>query len=71
MNKSEPYKNVKLREYIHIQIKKISSETGINVGKLIEMGASTIIEEYHSGEFDKIIEHNNKRVRRDGTLVRT
>ena len=24
-----------------------------------------------STEFDKLIEHNNKRIRRDGTLVRT
>lgn len=70
MDKSEPYKNVKLKEHIHTQIKRISGDTGINVGKLIEMGASMIIEEFQNGEFDKIIEHNSKRVRRDGTLAR-
>lgn len=70
MDKAEPYKNVKLKEHIHMQIKKISGETGINVGKLVEMGAMHIVEEYQNGEFDKLIEHNDKRIRRDGVLTR-
>jgi len=70
MDKLEPYKNVKLKEHIHTQIKKISGETGVNVGKLVEMGAMHIVDEYKNGEFDKLIGHNDKRIRRDGTLVR-
>ena len=71
MDKLEPYKNVKLKEHIHTQIKKISGETGVNVGKLVEMGAMHIVDEYKNGEFDKLIGHNDKRIRRDGSLTRT
>lgn len=67
----EKYKNVKLKEHIHTLLKKISSDTGINIGKLIELGAQKIIEEYEAGEFDKIVNKNELRVRRNGSLART
>jgi hypothetical protein len=71
MDEKINFKNVKMRENIHLQIKKMSNETGINVGKIVEMGALKILEDYQSGEFDKLVEHNGKRLRRDGTLTRT
>jgi len=64
------YKNVKIKDKLHLQIKIISAETGVNVGKLIEMGAQKIIEEYDNGGFDNLKDLYT-RVRRDGTLVRT
>ena len=64
------YKNVKISESVHKLIKKVSNETGINVGKLIEMGAMQVVEEYHNGEFDKLIANNSRRLRRDGLVAR-
>jgi hypothetical protein len=65
------YKNVKINETVHRQIKKVSVETGINVGKLVEMGVMQVVEEYHNGGFDKLIANNNRRLRRDGALSRS
>lgn len=70
MSVGEQYKNVKLKEHFHILLKKISNETGINIGKLVEMGSQKIIEDYQAGEFDKIVNLNETRIRRDGTLSR-
>jgi hypothetical protein len=69
MDKIEEYKNVKLREHIHHQIKIISAETGVNVGKLVEMGAQKIIDDYNKGNFD-ILKDMQTKMRRDGSLVR-
>jgi hypothetical protein len=66
----EGFKNVKLREHIHYQIKVISAETGVNLGKLIEMGAQKVIDDYHNGNFD-VLKDMQTRMRRDGKLVRT
>jgi hypothetical protein len=62
-------KNVKIREEVHTQIKNISTETGINVGKLIEIGAEKVIEEYKSGKIENLIAVH-KQMRRNGMLVR-
>jgi hypothetical protein len=64
------FKNVKIRDSLHQQIKAISIETGINVGKLIEVGAEKIIEDYRAGKVDSIIA-THKQMRRDGTLTRS
>lgn len=69
MSDKVAFKNVKIREYYHQQIKNISTETGINVGKLIEIGAEKVIEEYKSGKIENIIAVH-KQMRRNGTLVR-
>ena len=68
MDKSD-LKNVKIKKHIHSQIKTISESTGLNVSKLIEMGAIKIIEEFKNGEFDKLIDMQ-KKLRRDGTIIR-
>jgi len=70
MDKIEGYKNVKLKEHLHHQIKMISAETGVNVGKLIEMSAQKIIDDYNSGTFN-VLRDMQTKMRRDGTLVRT
>lgn len=69
MSKEEVFKNVKIRENVHSQIKTISMETGVNVGKLIEMGAQKIVEDYNNGSFDNLKDMYT-HVRRDGKLVR-
>lgn len=68
---AEKYKNAKLKEHIHVLLKKISLDTGINIGKLIELGAQKVIEEYKAGEFDKIVNKNELRLRRDGSFTRS
>ena len=66
----EKFKNVKIRKKLHSQIKAISEETGINVGKLIEMGAQKIIDEYNNGSFNNLKDMYTY-TRRNGTLVRS
>jgi len=63
------YKNVKVKDKIHSMIKIISAETGINIGKLIEMGVQKIIDDYNSGIFNSLKDTYTK-IRRDGSLSR-
>jgi hypothetical protein len=70
MNEKISFKNVKLREDCHAQIKAISIETGINVSKLIEIIARKVIEEYKAGHMESVI-MAHKQMRRDGTMTRT
>lgn len=64
------FKNIKIRELIHSQVKQISSETGLNMGKLAEMGLLQVIEMYKRGEFNNIVSIQ-KQLRRDGTITRS
>lgn len=66
---SENFKNIKIDFDLHHKIKEISLKTGISVGKLVNMGAIKIIEEFKNGEFDKLITVQ-KKIRRDGTIIR-
>ena len=62
-------KNVKISEHLHKQIKKISSETGINVSKLVELGVIKIIDMYSNGAFDNI-KSEYLKIRRNGSFTR-
>lgn len=62
-------KNVKINDYIHQQIKRVSLATGINVGHLVEMGVMKIVEDYNEGKF-KSVETEFSKLRRDGTFSR-
>lgn len=62
-------KNVKISEHVHRQVKKIATETGINIGKLMEMGAMRVVDAYNSGTFDSIKTEFSK-IRRNGTYTR-
>lgn len=62
-------KNVKINENVHFQIKKVANETGINIGKLMELGAIKIVEEYNDGKFDSI-KSEFAKIRRDGSITR-
>lgn len=62
-------KNVKISEQVHKQIKRVAIETGVNVGKLIELGALKIIEDFKSGKFDSL-KNEYSKIRRDGTFTR-
>jgi hypothetical protein len=69
-NESKPIlKNVKISEHVHNQVKKVARETGINIGKLMELGAIKVVEEYNNGTFDPIKSEFSK-IRRDGTFTR-
>jgi len=70
MSKEEVFKNVKIHEKMHTKIKTISIETGINVGKLVEMGEQKIIDDYNNGSFDNLKDMYT-HIRRDGTFIRT
>ena len=63
------FKNVKVKEELHTQVKEVSRVTGINVGKLIEMGVAKVLEDFKAGFFDNIVTAQ-KRLRRDGTITR-
>jgi len=70
MEEKIKFKNIKLREDCHKDIKAISIETGINVSKLVEIVARRIIDEYRAGKIDSII-LAHRQMRRDGTIART
>jgi hypothetical protein len=63
------FKNVKISEKTHEQLKIISNETGIDIWKLADMGIEKIIADYRTGFFDNII-NARKNIKRDGTIAR-
>lgn len=63
-------KNVKISDHVHKQVKRIASETGINIGKLMEMGAMKVVEAYNAGTFDAVKTEYSK-IRRNGNFTRT
>lgn len=63
-------KNVKISEHVHNQVKRIAGETGINIGKLMEMGAMKVVESYNSGTFDAVKSEYSK-IRRNGAFTRS
>lgn len=69
MDNKQNLKNVKISENLHAQVKKISDETGINIGKLIEYGVLKVVEQYSNGFFDNIIIEHSK-LRRNGSFNR-
>jgi hypothetical protein len=60
MSKDYRYKNVKIKEEIHADIKMIADATGISIGKLFEVCSYYILKEYRSGAFDKLITQKKK-----------
>jgi hypothetical protein len=64
------FKNVKISEKTHEQLKIISNETGIDIWKLADLGIEKIITDYREGFFNNIIAVR-KNIRRDGTITRT
>lgn len=63
------HKNIKIDASLHAQIKEVAKATGINIGKLLELGVIHVIKEYHSGAFDNLVSARN--IRRDGSLTRS
>ena len=63
------FKNVKISEKTHEQLKIISNETGIDIWKLADMGIEKVVEDYKIGFFNNIISAR-KNIKRDGTISR-
>jgi len=64
------FKNIKITDKIHEQLKVVSNETGIDIWKLSEMGIERVLTDYKNGFFDNLITAR-KNIRRDGTITRT
>jgi len=64
------FKNVKISENRHEQLKIISNETGMDIWKLTDMSVDKLIADYREGFFDNIISAR-KNIKRDGTITRS
>jgi hypothetical protein len=69
VNEKVTLKNVKIADHIHKQVKYVSISTGINVGRLIEMGAMKILEDFKNGKFDEI-KSEFAKIKRNGSITR-
>lgn len=64
------FKNVKISDKQHEQLKILSNETGIDIWKLADMSIEKIIADYRGGFFDNIISAR-KNIQRNGTITRS
>lgn len=63
------FKNVKISQKSHEQLKIVSNETGIDIWKLADMSIEKLLDEYRKGFFDNIIS-TRKSIKRDGSITR-